>query len=100
MNLLEKNNEGIGTLCKKHGVKRLFAFGSVLTDHFHKKSDVDLLVDFLNVDLYEYANNYFDLKNSLEKLFHRKVDLLEGNAIKNPYLKRAIDSSKMLIYGE
>jgi uncharacterized protein len=56
-------------------------------------------VDFRNVGLYEYADNYFDLKTSLEKLLNRQVDLLEDKAIKNPYLRKSIDSSKQLIYG-
>jgi predicted nucleotidyltransferase len=73
-------------------------FGSVLTDKFGKNSDIDFLVDFSNIDLHQYADNYFDLKSSLEKLLGRPVDLLESKAIKNPYLKHSIDSSKRLIY--
>jgi len=70
-----------------------------LTDKFKKDSDIDLIVDFQGVDLYEYADNYFDLKESLENLFKRDVDLLEDKAIKNPFLRKSIDSSKQLIYG-
>ncbi|MFN8206068.1 MAG: nucleotidyltransferase domain-containing protein [Bacteroidales bacterium] len=99
MNLVEKNIEGIRDLCKKHKVKKLFAFGSVLTDEFKNASDIDLIVDFQDVDLYSYADNYFDLKDSLELLFKREVDLLEEKAIRNPYLRQSIDSSKRLIYG-
>jgi hypothetical protein len=61
--------------------------------------DVDLVVAFQGINLYEYADNYFDLKESLEKLFKHDVDLLEEKAIKNPYLLQSIDSSKQLIYG-
>lgn len=89
----------IRALCSKHKVVSLFVFGSVLTDHFKKSSDIDLLVDFSGVDLYDYADNYFDLKTSLEELFKRQVDLLEDKAIKNPYLRKSIDASKKLIYG-
>ena len=64
------------------------------------KGDIDLLVDFKDVDLYSYADNYFDLKDALEKIFKRDVDLLEDKAIKNPYLRQSIDSSKQLIYGQ
>jgi len=99
MNLIERNIDKIRDLCSRHKVRSLFAFGSVLTERFGKNSDVDLVVDFQGVDLYEYADNYFDLKESLEKLFKRDVDLLEEKAIKNPYLKQSIDSSKQLIYG-
>jgi len=99
MNLIERNIDTMRDLCSRHKVRRLFAFGSVLTDSFKKDSDVDLVVDFQDVNLYEYADNYFDLKESLENLFKRNVDLLEEKAIKNPYLKQSIDSSKQLVYG-
>jgi predicted nucleotidyltransferase len=99
MNLIERNIDKIRDLCSRHKVKSLFVFGSVLTERSGKNSDVDLVVDFQGVDLYDYADNYFDLKESLEKLFKRDVDLLEEKAIRNPYLKQSIDSSKQLIYG-
>jgi uncharacterized protein len=59
-----------------------------------------MIVDFTDVDLYNYADNYFELKDSLERIFNREVDLLEEKAIKNPYLKQSIDSSKQLLYGQ
>lgn len=99
MNLIERNIDKIQDLCSRHKVIRLFVFGSVLTDRFKKDSDVDLVVAFQGIDLYEYADNYFDLKESLEQLFKHDVDLLEEKAIKNPYLRQSIDSSKQLIYG-
>ena len=99
MNLIERNIDTIRDLCSRHKVRRLFVFGSLLTDKFKKNSDIDLVVEFQDVDLYEYADNYFDLKESLEILFKRNVDLLEEKAIKNPYLKQSIDSSKQLVYG-
>jgi len=99
MNMIEHNINEIKALCIKHHVKNLFAFGSVITERFKSYSDVDLIVDFLEIDLYDYADNYFNLKNSLEIVFHREVDLLEAKAINNPYLIKSIDSSKQLIYG-
>ncbi len=100
MGIVERNIDKIRDLCIKYKVASLFVFGSVLTDKFKNESDVDLLVDFKDVDLYDYADNYFNLKSSLENLFNRKVDLLELKALKNPYLKSSIDSSKQLIYGQ
>ena len=99
MTIIEKNRDKIIALCDKHRVARLFVFGSVLTDKFNKNSDIDLLVDFSGVELYDYAENYFSFKKSLEKLFKRQIDLLEDKAVKNPYLRRSIDSSKTMIYG-
>lgn len=99
MSIIDTNINKIKSICNQHKVAKLFVFGSVLTDDFKKSSDIDFLVDFSDVDLYDYADNYFDLKMSLEKLLQRQVDLLEDKAIKNPYLRQSIDSSKRLIYG-
>ena len=89
----------ITALCKKHNVKRLFVFGSVLTDKFTDKSDIDLVVDFENVPVEDYADNYFSLKDALSAMLHRDIDLLEDKAIRNPILRKNIDNSKQLIYG-
>ena len=81
-NLIEKNIQKIAALCKKHKVSQLFVFGSILTGRFNDGSDIDLI----------------DFKYSLEDLFGREVDLLEEQTIKNPYLKKNLDATKMLIY--
>lgn len=86
-------------LCKRHKVKKLFAFGSVLTNRFNEQSDIDLVVDFDKTNVDDYFSNFFDLKYALESLFEREVDLLEEQAIHNPCLKENIDTTKMLIYG-
>lgn len=99
MKLIEDNIQRIATLCKKHKVGKLFVFGSVLTDKFNDKSDVDMVVDFEDIALEDYAENYFDLKLSLEKLLGREVDLLEDKAIRNMVLRKNIDNSKQLVYG-
>ena len=77
----------------------MFVFGSVLTERFNKGSDIDLVVDFKKEDISDYFDNYYNLKDSLQDVLGRKIDLLEEQAIKNPYLRKSIDSSKMLIYG-
>jgi predicted nucleotidyltransferase len=99
MNLIEINIQRIIDLCKKHKVNKLFVFGSILTGRFNDKSDIDFVVDFSKIDLAEYVNNYFDLKESLQKLLGRDIDLLEDKAINNPVLRRNIDRTKQLIYG-
>ena len=65
MNILDTYTADIIKLCKTYKVKSLYAFGSVLTDHFNSESDIDLIVDFANIDVEDYADNYFDLKFSL-----------------------------------
>ena len=99
MKLIENNIQKIIALCRKHKVNKLFVFGSILTNRFNDESDVDLVVDFNKVSLEDYADNYFDMKYSLQNLLGREVDLLEDKAIRNPVLRRNIDNSKLLVYG-
>lgn len=89
----------IQRLCKYHKVKKLYAFGSVIGDTFSETSDIDLIVDFENIDVSKYADNYFDLKFSLENILNRQIDLLEEKAIRNPYFKEAISQKRQLVYG-
>lgn len=100
MNNLELFIPEIIKLCKTHKVKSLYAFGSVLTDRFDKKSDIDLIVDFSAIDVEDYADNYFDLKFSLQDIFKRSIDLLEEKAIKNPYFKESVIQKRQLLYGQ
>ena len=95
---LDKYTNEIDTLCRQNKVKSLYVFGSVLTERFSEKSDIDLVVDIDSNDPFDYADSYFNLKFALQDLFRRPIDLLENKAIKNPYIRKNIDSSKSLIY--
>jgi len=95
---LNDYQNSLSALCKQYRVKKLYAFGSVLTERFGKESDVDLLVEFDKQAIDDYFLNYFDFKYSLEDVFNRKVDLLEEQAIRNPVLRRSIERNKQLIY--
>ena len=99
MELIQEHIDEIIALCEKHYVHDLYVFGSVLTDSFSSDSDIDFLVRFGDIDLLEYFDNYMELKESLEKLLSRVVDLVEIQTVKNPILKRSIDHNKVLIYG-
>jgi len=95
---LDSYTSEIKNLCIKNKVKSLYVFGSVLTNTFAEKSDIDLVVDIDSNDPFDYADNYFNLKFALQDLLKRPIDLLESKAIKNPYIRRNIDGSKSLIY--
>ena len=101
MKLVELNLQRIIDLCRSHKVKTLAVFGSILTDRFNDNSDVDLLVDFEPIDheTFDYVGNYFGLRDALEKLFNRKVDLIEYGNNLNPIFKALVDKKKQLIYG-
>lgn len=95
---LESYISEIRSLCQKNRVKSLYVFGSVLTDRFTDKSDIDLIVDIDSIDPLEYSDFYFNLKFALEELLKREIDLLESRALKNPYLIDNINQSKTLLY--
>jgi predicted nucleotidyltransferase len=96
---LEKYHSLIEEFCRLHNVRSLYAFGSVLTSEFKDSSDIDFLVSFEQVDPVDYFDNYMALKNKLENTFHRNIDLLEEQALKNPVLIRSINRNKKLLYG-
>ena len=101
MQLIELNIQRIFDLCRRHKVKTLAVFGSILTDRFNDQSDVDMLVDFepANHDAFDYVGNYFDFRDALERLFDRRVDLIEEKGLRNKYLIANLNRTKQMIYG-
>lgn len=100
MHLITDNIHRLFALCKRHKVKTLYVFGSILTPRFNDRSDVDLLVDFnseINHD--NYADNFFDLYHALKSLFGRDVDLVDESSVRNPFFKEELEETKYLIYG-
>ena len=98
MTIFHQYQKEIEELCNRYKVRRLYAFGSALTDRFSPNSDIDLIVDFESIDVNSYADNYFNLKFALEDMFKRKIDLLEAQEIRNPFFKKAVDSQRQLLY--
>jgi predicted nucleotidyltransferase len=79
-------------------VKRLGIFGSALTKDFGTQSDVDILVVFEadeRVDLFE---KYFQLKEHLEEVFGREVDLTVDRPFRNPIFRDTVDKTRTIIY--
>ncbi len=95
---LDKFRDSLPPLCEKHHVERLYAFGSVLTDRFRPDSDVDLIAAFNDEAVDDIFITFFDLKDELEDLLKRPVDLMAEQPIRNPILRRSIESTKRLIY--
>ncbi len=86
-------------MCLNHRVKYLYAFGSSVTDQFDAgKSDIDLVVEIDDADPIERGEKLISLWDKFEAFFHRKVDLLTDSSIRNPFLRKSIDSTKVLIY--
>jgi predicted nucleotidyltransferase len=89
---LSNYSDELSNLCTAYGVKRLELFGSALRSDFDlEKSDLDFLVEFADTYALGAFDRYFGLKEDLEQLFQRPVDLVEVKAIKNPYFRQAIE---------
>ncbi len=73
---------------------KLYLCGSASRNQLKDASDIDLVVKFKNVDLSNYFSNYISLKNKLKNLFSREIDLLEEQAISNPFIKKSIVETK------
>ncbi len=94
-----KKKRDFSILCKDHKVRYLYAFGSSTTDKFNDAtSDIDLLVEIDVPDPIERGEKLLSLWDTFELFFHRKVDLLTDSSVRNPYLRKSIDSTKVLIY--
>ena len=98
--LVEHNLEAIRALCREFGVARLEIFGSAATGDFDPaSSDVDFLVDYPpNYEFGPWLTRYFELRERLEALLGRPVDLVMVDAPRNPYVIRSIDETRRLLY--
>lgn len=87
-------------ILKQHRVKEAYLFGSVLTERFNEKSDVDFLVNYEPFDdPVEFGDNIWSLRFALEDGLHREVDLLNEAKLKNPYFIQDVNETKYKIYG-
>jgi len=85
--LINKDRQGFLDLCKQCHVSYIYAFGSSTRDDFRDVED----------DL-EAGRALGDIWNGLEKFFQRPVDLLTEDSLRNPYLRKEIERTKVLIY--
>ena len=87
----------ISEFCRRWMVTEFSLFGSILRDDFRPDSDVDVLVTFApNAEI-----SLFDLvqiKLDLEKIFHRPVDVIEKDALENPFRKWEILRTAQVVY--
>ena len=89
----------VDDLCRRCHVRRLDVFGSSLTTRFDPQtSDYDLLVSFDELAPSRYAEAYFELHEGLERLLGRPVDLVTAPALRNPFFRRRIEETKVVLY--
>ncbi|WP_290650860.1 nucleotidyltransferase domain-containing protein [Aquisalimonas sp.] len=97
--IIEQHVPELQGLCKRHGVKHLVLFGSGVRDDFNpERSDIDLLVTFEDMDPERLADAYFGLKEGIEALLEREIDLVTERSVNNPYLRREIERNNAIVY--
>jgi len=97
--ILNRKREQISEACARHGVARLYVFGSALSDGFRPgQSDLDLLVEFAPMEGYARVDAYFGMLDELRTLLDMKVDLVMAGAVKNPIIAREIERTKEDLY--
>jgi predicted nucleotidyltransferase len=99
--LSEAHRREIASLCERYSVQHLALFGSAAHGDFDPaRSDVDVTVQFRRVPDSASATHYFDLKQGLESVFGRPVDLVELDSMPDSRLKRQIERTQVPICGE
>lgn len=97
-NLLATHSTEIERICKLYRVRRLDVFGSILSESFSDKSDIDFLVEFERDSYVGAFEQFMGLKEDLEALLARPVDLIVNRSFRNPYFQREIEETKQVIY--
>ncbi len=89
----------IAALCRHFGVRRLDLFGSAVRGRFDPaNSDLDFLVEFEEMPSTSNSKAFGGLREGLEELFNRQIDLLTEAGLKNPYLRRQVEFEKRAVY--
>ena len=97
--IVESKRVQVAELSHRNRVGRLELFGSAARDDFDAAhSDIDFLVELDSDPEVSPLDAYFGLKDALEAMFGRPVDLVSMGSVVNPYVMAAIDRDRQLIY--
>lgn len=89
----------IAELCRRHQVRQLDVFGSAVRPDFDAgRSDVDFLVEFSRNEPQGAADRYFGLREGLQGVLGRPVDLVGRSAVRNPYVLQAIERERRNVF--
>ena len=87
----------IEDFCRRWRIKEFALFGSVLREDFRPDSDIDVLVSF-EPDGGITFDNRVEMLDELAEIFGREVDLVEKDAIRNPFRRHEILTTKEVVY--
>jgi len=87
----------IEDFCRRWKIKEFSLFGSVLREDFRPDSDIDVLVSFAPEGGITFDNRV-EMLDELAEIFGRQVDLVEKDAIRNPFRRHDILTTKEVVY--
>ena len=93
---IEVDQERLAEFCRRHHIKTLAFFGSVLRDDFRPDSDVDVLVDF-DPDGHVSLLDMIRMERELGELLGRETDLVSKAGL-NPLIHDEVISGSEVIY--
>ena len=91
-------SQQIAEFCDRWQITEFALFGSVLRDDFRPDSDIDVLVTFSSESRWSLFD-WVDMKDELESLFQRQVDITDKEGLKNPYRRQEILHTQQVVYG-
>lgn len=96
---LTDHRHEVVALCRRFGVRRLDVFGSATSDEFDPaSSDIDFLVEIEPPEGTNRFDAFFGLKEGLEALLGRPVDLVDPSALSNPYFAAMVEGTRRELY--
>jgi predicted nucleotidyltransferase len=97
--LVDSRKKEIADICRRLAVRRLDVFGSAVGETFDAvRSDIDFVVEFANHNQPGILDRYLALAEGLEALLDRPVDLVTTESIRNPYFRKAVESTREAVY--
>ena len=89
--------ETLSEFCRKWKITELGIFGSFLREDFHDQSDIDVLLSF-SPDSEWSLLHLVEMQQELSDLMGREVDIVEKEALKNPFRRRGILKNVQVLY--
>lgn len=96
-NGIEISEQQLAQVCSRWMVQELSLFGSVLREDFNLASDIDVLVVFHPQAPWSLWD-LMDMRAELQQMLGRPVDLVEKDAIRNPFRRKEILQNRKVVY--
>jgi predicted nucleotidyltransferase len=93
MNKLMISAETIAEFCRRHHIRRLAFFGSILRDDFGPRSDVDVLVEFSPDHIPGFE--FFRMQEELSVILKRPVDLHTANSLSRYFRDQVLAEAEL-----